>query len=373
MKKKIIIGVVIVALIGTMVGIRVTSRGKKQSISVKTSKVVMGDVKMYLSTTATIQSKSEKDYLVSSTSKISNVNVSVGNSVKKGDTLLTYDTNELNNQVSTSQISYNNALSQKRDAVNKDNDAKTTIADTADTQANASTISSAKQNLLSDEKIKQLDYAIQTAKISLDSAKAKVSQNTSITSDIDGVITAVNVVSGQTGSQQTAIVVQDIASLKAVVKVGKYDAAKVAIEQASTIMSNGAVYKAKVSKIYPTATVNSSAAGGDTTLTVELDVLEAAPQLKVNFDADVDILLNQALNVVKIPAEAILTNKDGSTYLFVTENGKAVQKEVKLGVQSDTDAQIASGVKVGDIVILNPGATITNGVMVKAAAVAGGK
>jgi len=373
MKKKIIIGVVLVALIGTIAGIQITSKNNKPNIAVKTSKVVMGDVKMYLSTTGTIKSKNEKQYSASATAKIANVNVSVGDITKKGNILLTYDTSDLSTQVSSAQIGYNNALSQKYDALNKNNDAKTTIANTADTQANAATISTAKASVLSDEKIKQLDYAIASAKITLDSAETKLSQNSNITSNIDGVVTAVNVVNGQTGSQEPAIIVQDISSLKAVVKVGKYDAAKVAIGQASTIMSNGKVYKAKVSKIYPTATVNTSATGGDTTLTVELNVLETAPMLKVNFDSDVDILLSQELNVLKVPAEAILTNKDGSSYLFVIENGKAVQKTVKLGIQSDSDAQIVNGVKVNDIVILNPGATVTNGVRVEDSAALGGK
>lgn len=368
MKKKLIIGVLIVALIGTVAGIQYTSRNKKQITTVKTSTVAMGDVNMYLSTTASIESKNVKNYSVSATSKISTLNVKVGDKVKKGDSLLTYETTDLNSQITTAQINYNNALSQKQDAVNKNNDAKTTIANTSDIPANASTIATAKASLLSAEKLKQLDNAISLAKTTLNSAKNKLAQNASITSEIDGVVTAVNVVSGQTGSQGTAIVIQDIASLKAVVKVGKYDAAKVAVGQESTIKSNGKVYKAKVSNIYPTATVSTSAAGGDTTLTVELDVLEADSQLKVNFDADVDILLNQALNVVKVPAETILTNKDGSTYLFVVENGQAFQKPVELGVRSDTDAQIVKGVKVGDLVILNPGNTVTNGVMVKTGA-----
>jgi len=373
MKKKIIIGVVLIAIIATIVGLRITSKNKKQVVTVKTSNVVMGDVKMYLSTTATIKSKNEKDYYASATAKISNVNVTVGDKVKKGDTLLTYDTADLNNQLSTAQINYNNAISQKKDAVNKDTDAKNTIAKTSDNPANAASISEAKASLLSDEKVTQLDNAIASAKATLDSAKIKLSQNSYIKSDINGVVTDVNVISGQTGSQEIAIVVQDLSNLKAVVKVGKYDAAKVTIGQASTIISNGKRYLAKVSKIYPTATVNTSAAGGDTTLTVELDVLEAAPQLKVNFDADVDILLSQALNVVKVPAEAILTNKDGSTYLFAVKDGKAVQKTVKLGVQSDSDMEIMSGVKVGESVILNPGSTVTNGVMVKDTAIIGGK
>ena len=373
MKKKIIIGVVIVAIIGTIAGIQINAKNKKQITSVKTSKVAMGDVKMYLSTTGTIESKNEKDYSASVTAKILNVNVKVGDKVKKGGTLLTYDTTDLNTQVTTAQINYNNAVSQKKDTINKNNDTKNTIADTADTPVNAKTLDTLNASLLSGEKLKELDNTVELAQINLNSANNKLSQNSSITSDIDGVVSAVNVVNGQTGSQTTAIVVQDILSLKSVVKVGKYDSAKVAIGQQSTITSNGKVYKSKVSNIYPTATVSTAVAGGDTTLTVELDVLEPAPQLKINFDADVDILLNQALNVVKVPSETILTNKDGSTYLFVIENGKAVQKTVKLGVQSDTDAQIVSGVKVGDSVILNPGTTVSNGSLVKTATVTGGK
>lgn len=373
MKKKIIVGVVMVVLVGIIAGVQINAKNKKQVTAVKTSKVTMGDVKMYLSTTGTIESKNEKDYSASATAKISNVNVKVGDKVKKGGTLLTYDTTDLNTGVTTAQLNYNNAVSQKQDTINKNNDTKNTISDTADTPANAKILDTLNASLLSDEKIKQLDNAVEAAKVSLDSANKKLSQNSSISSDIDGVVTAVSVVSGQTGSQTTAIVVQDILSLKSVVKVGKYDAAKVALGQQSTVTSNGKVYKAKVSNIYPTATVSTAVAGGDTTLTVELDVLESAPQLKINFDADVDILLNQALNVVKVPAETILTNKDGSTYLFVSENGKAVQKTVKLGVQSDTNVQIISGVKVGDSVILNPGATVTNGGLVKDAAAIGAK
>ncbi|MBU3181297.1 efflux RND transporter periplasmic adaptor subunit [Clostridium psychrophilum] len=373
MRKKIIVGVVIVALVGIIAGIQITSKGRKQSTSVKTEKVAIGDVKMYLSTTGTIDSKNEKDYSASATTKISNVNVKIGDQVNKGSRLLTYDTTDLNSQLDTAQINYNNAQYQRQDAINKNNDTKNTIADTADTPVNTAKLSTLNASLLSDYKLKELDNAVALAKLNRDSASNKLSQNSYINSDIDGVVTAVNVVSGQTGAQGTAIVVQDIANLKAVVKVGKYDAANVAIGQQSTISSNGKAYKAKVSNIYPTATVSTAATGGDTTLTVQLDVLEAAPQLKINFDADVDILLNQALEVEKVPAEAILTNKDGSAYLFVSKNDKAVQKNVKLGVQSDTDAEIISGVKVGESVILNPGSTVTNGIAVKDASVTGGK
>lgn len=58
-------------------------------IRVQTTNVTMGDVKMYLSTTGTIKSKNEKDYLASAATKISNVNVKVGDEVVNGSRLLT--------------------------------------------------------------------------------------------------------------------------------------------------------------------------------------------------------------------------------------------------------------------------------------------
>ena len=337
MKKKIIIGVVIVALIGTMFALHIRSKNKNVITTVNTSKVTMGDVKDYLSTTGTIESTNEQDYSASATTAISKVNVSVGDKVNKGDTLLTYDTSDLSNQVASAQINYNIAISQKQDAVSGNN--------------------------VSVEKLKQLDDSVALALLNLDSANTKLAQNSSITSSISGVVTAVNVVNGQTGCQGSAFVVQDLSNLELVVQVGKYDAANVALGQAAIISNNGRTYQAKVSKIYPTASVGTS--GGNTTLPVNLTILNSAPQLKVNFDANVNILIAQALNVVNVPAQTLLTNKNGSSYLFVVENGKAVQKNVILGVQSDTEAQIVSGVKVGDSVILNPGSTVINGSRVK--------
>jgi len=339
MKKKIIIGVVIVALIGTMAALHIKSKNKSEITTVNTSKVTMGDVKDYLSTTGTIESTNQQDYSASATTAISNVNVSVGDKVNKGDTLLTYDTSDLSNQVASAQINYNIAISQKQDAVNETN--------------------------VSVEKLKQLDDSVALALLNLDSANTKLAQNSSITSSISGVVTAVNVVNGQTGCQGPAFVVQDLSNLELVVQVGVYDAANVALGQAAIISNNGMTYQAKVSKIYPTASVGTAASGGNTTLPVNLTILNSAPQLKVNFDANVNILVAQALNVVNVPAQTLLTNKNGSSYLFVVENGKAVQKNVILGVQSDTEAQIVSGVKVGDSVILNPGSTVINGSRVK--------
>jgi HlyD family secretion protein len=108
-----------------------------------------------------------------------------------------------------------------------------------------------------------------------------------------------------------------------------------------------------------------SAAGGETTLGIKIDILDKAPDLRIGFDVDVDILLGQAANALKVPAEAVRPEKGNKNYLYVVSNGLVQEREVGIGLQSDTEAEIKSGVKAGEKVILNPGAAIRDGIKVK--------
>lgn len=394
MKKKIIIPIIIVVVVGGLIGLRFVGRNRSKFVAVKTSAASQGDINSYLSTTATIKSKNSKDYYPLQ-GKVKKVNVKVGDTVSKGQVLVEYDITDPNVAVKQAQISYDNAALTKQMQVNSNNDMKNKMADLdkqmADldnqineakknplTAANAGPLETQKATLkntrdslkvpFTDEQLKQSDNAITLAKINLDSAKDAASKSQSkIVSDIDGVVTAVNVVEGATSmaSAQAAVSVQDTNNLKAIVSVGKYDASKIQVGQEAVIKNGDKEYKGKVSFIDPTASKSVSATGSDTTLGVEIDIIDKPEGLKIDFDTDVDILLGQATNVLKVPAESIRTDKDGKTYLFVVENNKVAEKEIKLGLQSDMEAQILEGVKAGDKVILNPSTSIKAGELVK--------
>ena len=108
---------------------------------------------------------------------------------------------------------------------------------------------------ISDEQFKQADNAIAAAKLSLDAANQNLAKSQdSIVSDIDGVVTALNIEEGAMASgSQPAVVVQDLDNLKAMVSVGKYDSNKIKIGEESVIKSGDKSYKGKVSFIEPVA------------------------------------------------------------------------------------------------------------------------
>ncbi len=400
MKKKTIIWIVVVAIIGSTIAYKSVNKNKVKAVNVKTAAVAQGDVKSYLSTTGTIKSKTSKDYFPLQ-GKVKKVNVKVGDAVKKDQVLVEYEVADANIAVKQAQIQYDNAVLTKQMQTNSNSEMKNKMAD-IDKQITEidSQISAAKQNPqgsalvqaleenkaklkasrdqlklpFSNEQLKQADNAITLAKITLDNAKQNLSKSQDkIVAETDGVVTAVNVIEGATSmaAAQAAVTVQDIDNLKVSVSVGKYDANKVQVGQEAIVKSGAKEYKGKVAIIDPAAKKTVSATGSETTLGIEIDILEKPEGLKIDFDADVDILLGQVNNTTKVPAESVKTNKEDKAFVYIVEGDKAVEKEVKLGLQSDMESQVIEGVKAGDKVILNPGETVKNGTFVKEAA--GGK
>jgi len=69
-------------------------------------------------------------------------------------------------------------------------------------------------------------------------------------------------------------------------------------------------------------------------------------------------------NVIKVPQKAVLQNPLG-TVVFVVVDGKATVRPVKVGESSENDFVIDSGLKEGDVVIVNNFFKIKNGAAVK--------
>jgi len=376
MKKKVIIFSIIALVICGIFYLKISAQNRGKFASVKITKAQKGEVKSYLSTTATVKSKNSKSYY-GVQGKVKKVHINVGDKVSKGQVLITYETQDLNAAVKQAELQYNNAVLSRQDKLNVNNSNKDKIAELdkqiAENPVQSAALKDAKNKLeaaiLSEETLKQLDNNVALSKLQLDNARQNLAKNVdSISADFDGVVTALNAVEGATGSgAQPAVVVQDIESLKLQVSVGKYDANKIKLGQEAVIKSGSNQYKGTVSFISPAAQKSMTAGSSDTTLGIEIDVLDKAPDLKIDFDTDVDILLGRVNNVLKVPAECVKADKTGKSFVYIVEGTKAVEKAVNLGLQSDTEVEVTSGIKEGDKVILNPGAAIKNGSLVKEA------
>lgn len=387
MNKKIIVAISILAIVGTAIGIRSFTANKNKYTAVKLVQVEKGDIKAYLSTTGTVKSKHLKNYY-GTQGKVKTINVKVGDKVRKGQILLTFEAADMTSTIKQAEIQYDNAVLARKDLNNQNNVILSTMKQLDEQIAllqsklpglsgdAALKLQEQLQNLkdqrnkitpVSDEKLKQADNSVALASLAVEQAKDRASQsNDKITADFDGTITAVNLSEGDiTMGNQPIIVLQDLSNLKLEVHVSKYDSQKVKEGQEVIIKSGGESYKGKVSFLYPAAQKAMGANGGaDTFLAVDIDVLNIG-SLKVDFDADVDILFGSAENVIKVPAECITVDKKGRSYVYTVENNRAKEKQVQLGLQSDMEAEVLQGINQGERIVLNPGAAVKDGTYVK--------
>jgi HlyD family secretion protein len=309
--------------------------------------------------------------------------------VKTGDVLVSFDTTDLETAIKQAEINYSNALLQKRMLENTNNEIrkleseisqiKSSIDSLSKNPLNAFEVAELQTNMaekrqlrtmlkpVTTEQFKQVENSIALAKLAVESAKSKIeNRKDQIIAEFDGVITSVNIVEGGVGNPALPVIVEmDLTSLKAVISAGKYDAAKIKLDQVAEIKTETGQVTGKVSFIEPVAKKIISAAGGDTFVNVEVDISEKSEALKIDFDTDINILLASANNVIKVPAEAVKSEKEGKTSVFVVESGKAVEREIILGIQSDLEAEVKSGLKEGERIILNPTSSIINGISIR--------
>lgn len=383
MKKKVIIAVSVVVLLVAIIGISAFGGKKKKGIEVKTGKVTKGEIKSYLSTTGKVESKNKKEYYGTQL-KVSSVKVKVGDTVKKGQELITFETPDLQTPKKQAQIQYDNAVLQKKellaskskieDQISKLDSQISQLEKSKNPQdlAKLETLKQQRKSIqpISDEKITQANNSVNAANLSVELANEKINQTQSnIVSDIDGIVTELNASVGSMGATGASplVVVQNISDLEIVVPLGKYDANKIKIGMTGTVKNEDYKYDGKVSFIAPAAKqAKTPTGGGNTTLDCKVDVLEKTPKgLKVGFDADIDILLGEAKNILKVPVESIKNDKTGKNLVYVLKDGKAEERQVELGIQSDMESEIKKGLKIGEKVILNPTASIKNGTLVK--------
>jgi len=108
------------------------------------------------------------------------------------------------------------------------------------------------------------------------------------------------------------------------------------------------VFTGKVIEVMPSLVTvqGSSMIEGLATLDSSIEEI----QLPVYVAASVDVIAAQAKNAILVPVEALHEISTGKYAVFVMENGTPTLTMVEVGLQTDTFAEIKSGLSVGDVV-----------------------
>jgi biotin carboxyl carrier protein len=120
----------------------------------------------------------------------------------------------------------------------------------------------------------------------------------------------------------------------------------------------GKTFQAAISRIYPELARNTR------TCLAEAKVLDPAVLMPGQF-ARVSVELRTVEDAVVVPDKAVLSTAQGDMVVFVVNDGKAIRKKVKVGLEEKEKIQIADGIQAGEMVIFTGNEKLKNGMPVK--------
>jgi RND family efflux transporter MFP subunit len=355
---------------------------------VQTATVSIGSLVATVSAAGNVSAPSTVEVAFQSSGKVKQVNVKVGDAVKKGDALMELDTADLESALKTAQLtledaqaSYDSAKIDSEQTTNQLVVAKAALDEAAVTVKSAQadydtvawrgdvgmttqaatlqTATIAYQSALASYKItaagingialKQAQIKVEDAEVSVQEAQRNLDAAT-LTAPIDGLISEVNYAAGDTASG-TAVTIVDPSQLQVQVTAAEVDIATIKVGQTATMTMDALTdknYNAKVISISPVGTVTS----GVVDYTVTLEITDDDGAIKPGMTANVEIEVDRRDRVLLVPTRAIKT-VSGDKIVTVQANGKLVPTKVTTGLSDDTSIEITSGLKDGDVVVLN--------------------
>ncbi len=367
--------------------------GGQNSYENKTSKIKSGTIQNTLEETGTVYSKRVNTFYSDMSQRVKVLNVSVGDKVKKGDIILTYENNydleieRANKQIEAITATYNETV--KGADFQKISNMKLNIS-TVETNLGFARNNFEKtkvlyeNNAISEVEYKEaennviaLENQLQEAKNNYDLMMQGVSSNVkkqyeaqieeimvqikileqnieqaSVKAEFDGIITELNVnQGGMTQPGVPVVEIQDENSLGIYVEVLAEDAVKTVTGMPFVIGNEKENRELKINRIYPKAKASVSDLGVEQKrVRIEAD-LEDGMEFKIGAEVDVVIVLEEKKDVLLVDRDAVY-EKNQKEYVTVIEGGKEIEKEVTTGLKNDEYAEVTSGLNENEVVMI---------------------
>lgn len=205
--------------------------------------------------------------------------------------------------------------------------------------------------------------AVDQYKAQLDAQEAQyrnTMQNTVLTSPISGVVIARNYDPGDmTGSQPVLTVGQITPSVKVMINVNEADVARVARGTEVDITLDafpGEKFAGRVTRVAPAVDVNTR------TFAAEVTLANPGARILPGMFARVSVNLGDRVSVV-VPDRAIVKQKGSNNkYVYVYSNGTVSYKQVELGSRVGNGYELLSGIADGDTVVIAGQTRLADGV-----------
>ncbi len=380
MKKPLIFAGLAVLLIGLPLVSKFTDRS--DAIEVELEMVELKPIKSSILASGTLAFREQVQLRSEVIGQVTELHVEEADAVAKGELLITLDPKSYQAQVAQAEARVRIqqiAIERQRLLIKTLEDRfkrqealfATRLIDEDSFEALQSELSLARVDLRS------LQESLLQARAALDQSE-ELLDKTLIRSPIDGIVIQLDIKVGETviagttnipGS--TMMVIADPSETLTEVKVDEADIAQVHVNQRADIFTAAFPDTPLSGTVQSIATVARQTQGQQSLsflvkiLLDEQEIMKIRPGMSVR----ADIYTETSDETLAIPVQAVLFDEDldedkkgeeEQTYVYVIEDGKAVRKDVKTGISSDSDQEILEGLSEGDMVVTGPFRVLRN-------------
>ncbi|MBM7854580.1 HlyD family secretion protein [Desulfohalotomaculum tongense] len=376
------------------VGAIMSSNDGGTGVMVTTGKVTKRSIKQTVITNGRLESASKQEFFTPVDSTLMELNVEVGDKVKKGEVLGRLDTMELGRQYEEAKAKLAFKEAELADAMAEDDRLNLAAAEaeyekeknnleriqylyqqgavTEEELETARMTYARAEAAYRETKIKAEQNAAEKRKASLmaqvDFARQEVAQAeerldlATFVAEEDGVVLFVGAEKGNRVLEgKRILVVGSDKKLEVTARVNEMDAGNLAVGQPVEITCSalpGKKFKGEVTRVAAVAVSGDN--NGSISVPVTVRLQGSVEGLKPGYTVDMNIITMEAKDLLTVPFEALVT-KNGEQVAYVVENGVAKERKVKTQKGNELYDIVLSGLKENDEVILNPPPDLTDG------------
>lgn len=323
-----------------------------EAASVKAVKVVRQKISETISYTGTLEAWKKINIMPDVGGKIDRIYVNEGDRVGQGQVLAELDTQATRLQLKQAEAGLAVAKANYADARrNKER---------MDRLFNEKAVSEQQYEQVklgfdaASAQLEQAQAAVNLAQHALDVSIMKAPFSGTIASKNAEVGDVINPLMGGFSSTSGVLTLMDFAKIKIKIDVSQNDIGHIRKGQAARITSGNAPDEEYTGSV---TIVNSTADAMTKKFRVEIVVENPEQELRPGTFGQVTIEVQTRENALVVPQKAILNNK----YVFLAQGGRAVKREVMIGLQNTTLVEVAGGVAEGDLVIVEGNYGLSDG------------
>jgi len=334
-RKLLLIGIVI------LLGVLFFIFKPKTPPQIATSSVKRGTLKVTVSISGKITAKQYADLNFMAGGLLTYVGVKEGDTVSQYQTIATIDQRSIQKSIQNALIDY----SKQRNTFEQTN-ANNGISVYDQNTTPYATVNDTVKRILQNNQY-DLDKAVNSVELQTYARDQSV-----LSSPIAGIVTRADAkTAGINVSPTTVFEIVNPNSLAFTMEVDEADIAKIASGEAVTVNLDAypdTYIPLQVSHIdFSTHTTST----GGNAYNVDANITNPSQvQYRIGMNGNADILTQEKKDILTIPITALVDD----TYVYVKKGTKYIKTKVKLGLQSDTDTEVVSGLSQGDVVTLEP-------------------